>query len=273
MVSSRSGSSGPIHTVGVAVAPAAQRVVDVAPDALGGLGAAAVALEAVEVDAERLAARPQVRVLEAALVGVQRVGELPEPALRWPAASDACASATARGCLALSAKWRNVRRTGAGLSRAVGRPRTSGRRSRRRTGPGGRRRGRGRGRPRAGPGRRRCAGRSSRVKRTDVARMTMLAGHPCPAPRAAAGGPARGRVPVLRRRAEPRGDHAAAAAVPAADARPGRHGRRHVPAVRAAHPRRPGAVGHADPGMGAAGPVRRRPGPRAVPAVAPHARR
>src|SRR3954467_5265409 len=58
-----------------------QRVVDVAPDALGDLLAAAVALEAVEVDAERLAAGPEVRVLEAALIGVERVGELPEAAL------------------------------------------------------------------------------------------------------------------------------------------------------------------------------------------------
>ena len=42
---------------------------------------AAVGLEAVEVDAQRLAARPQVRVVEAPLVLVERVVELPEAAL------------------------------------------------------------------------------------------------------------------------------------------------------------------------------------------------
>src|SRR6185312_5385880 len=41
-----------------------------------------VALEAVEVDAEALAVGPQVRVLQAALVGVERLRELPEPPLR-----------------------------------------------------------------------------------------------------------------------------------------------------------------------------------------------
>src|SRR3954452_21038674 len=59
----------------------AQRVVDVAFHPLRDRVAAAVALEALEVEAERLAPRPQVRVLEPALVGVQAVGELPEPAL------------------------------------------------------------------------------------------------------------------------------------------------------------------------------------------------
>src|SRR4051794_32576989 len=60
---------------------AAQRIVDVALDALGDRVPAAVGLEAVKVDAERLAAGPQVRVLEASLVAVQRVRELPEATL------------------------------------------------------------------------------------------------------------------------------------------------------------------------------------------------
>src|SRR3954467_12367107 len=59
----------------------AQRVVDVALHAPGDGVAAAVAVEALEVDPEPLAAGPEMRVLEAALVLVQGVGELPEPAL------------------------------------------------------------------------------------------------------------------------------------------------------------------------------------------------
>src|SRR4051812_43603589 len=57
---------------------AAQRVVDVAPHALGDGVAAAVPLEAVEVEAERLAVGPEVGILEPSLVAVQRVGQLPE---------------------------------------------------------------------------------------------------------------------------------------------------------------------------------------------------
>src|SRR4051812_1859099 len=60
---------------------AAQRIVDVAPDARGDRVAAAILLEAVEVEPERLAMGPQMRVLEASLVGVERVRELPEAAL------------------------------------------------------------------------------------------------------------------------------------------------------------------------------------------------
>src|SRR4051794_38027080 len=52
--------------------PGAQRIVDVALHALGDRLAAAVVLEALELDAEPLAAGPEVRVLEPALVGVQR---------------------------------------------------------------------------------------------------------------------------------------------------------------------------------------------------------
>src|SRR4051794_21144131 len=60
----------------------AQRLADVTLDALGDGGVPAVGLEALEVEPERLAARPQVRVLEAPLVGVQRVAEGPERPLR-----------------------------------------------------------------------------------------------------------------------------------------------------------------------------------------------
>src|SRR4051794_4118121 len=59
----------------------AQRVAHVALDALRDRVAAAVALEALEVEAERLAAGPQVRVLEPSLVRIEAVGELPEPVL------------------------------------------------------------------------------------------------------------------------------------------------------------------------------------------------
>src|SRR5919112_3077212 len=59
----------------------AQRIVHVALHALGDRVAAAVAVEALEVEAERLAARPEGRVLEPPLVAVEGVGELPEPAL------------------------------------------------------------------------------------------------------------------------------------------------------------------------------------------------
>src|SRR3954465_5082506 len=59
----------------------AQRIADVARDALGGGVAAAVMLEAVQVDAERPAAGPEVRVLQAALVAVEGVGEVPEAVL------------------------------------------------------------------------------------------------------------------------------------------------------------------------------------------------
>src|SRR3954454_12764949 len=62
--------------------PRAQRVLDVALDAGGDGSGAPVALEAVQVEAERLAAGPQVGVVEPALIGVDRVEEGPERALR-----------------------------------------------------------------------------------------------------------------------------------------------------------------------------------------------
>ena len=155
------------------------------------------------------------------------------PERPWPpAASTACASATARGCLAFSAKWRNVEPDARGLEAVVGRPRTWDRRSRRRTGPRARRRGRGRGRPRAGPGPRRCAGRSSCVKRTDVAWGAMRGPDVHVLRREQRlDAPPEAVFPFFADAAEPRGDHAAAAALPAADTRPVGDGRRHVPAV------------------------------------------
>src|SRR6478672_5638052 len=59
----------------------AQGLADVLADLRGDLRVAAVALKAVDVEAELLAARPQVRVVDVALVGVQRVVEGPERAL------------------------------------------------------------------------------------------------------------------------------------------------------------------------------------------------
>src|SRR4051794_11930113 len=56
----------------------AQRVGDVALHARGGVGAAAVGLEAVDVEPEGLGARPEVRVLEPPLGGVERGAHLPE---------------------------------------------------------------------------------------------------------------------------------------------------------------------------------------------------
>ena len=68
------------NAVGVVTTPA-RTPSEVALDALGHGVGAPVGLEALEVEAERLGARPQVRVLEAALVGEQRVVHLPERAL------------------------------------------------------------------------------------------------------------------------------------------------------------------------------------------------
>src|SRR3954465_1320435 len=58
-----------------------QGVGDVALDPLGRGPAAPVGLEAPDVEAERLAPRPQVGILEAPLVGVEGVAPLPERAL------------------------------------------------------------------------------------------------------------------------------------------------------------------------------------------------
>src|SRR4051794_3429484 len=249
--------------------PAAQRIVDVALDALGDRLAAAVVLESLEVDAELLAAGPEVRVLEPALVRVQRVGELPEGPL-------------------VGGRLRRMREgDGApvlGLEREVAVGDADGRLCEALVGDRALRT-----REVAVEEHERCVLRAAdvvvRARAGDLGAAQV--GHlreayvrsvdadgldPCPPSRAAPGGAAVSGLPVLRRRAEPRGDHAAAALLPASDARAGRDGRRDVPAVRAAGARRAGAVGHADPGVGPAVAVRRRAGARAVPAVAPHAR-
>jgi hypothetical protein len=54
---------------------------EVAPDARGDRVGAAVALEALEVEAERFGPLPEVRIVEMALVGVDRVDHLEESAL------------------------------------------------------------------------------------------------------------------------------------------------------------------------------------------------
>ena len=197
--------------------PGAQRVVDVAPDALGDRVAAAVALEAVEVDAERARSGPT----GAGPRGgpgrrtARRASSQNAALVRRPPRSRA--RARPRAGASPSARSGGRRRGRAPASAAGRRPRTSGRRSRRRTGPAGV----------VGPadvvvraraGDLGAAQVGHPLKRTDVARIAMCR-DPCPAARAAAGRAARGRLPVLRRPAEPRGDHAAAAAVPAADAR------------------------------------------------------
>src|SRR3954467_7798360 len=74
-----------------------QRIMDVALDPLRDRVAAAIALEPVEVDAELLAAGPEVRVFEAALVAVQGVGELPELVLAPGRPRGAGGRARARG--------------------------------------------------------------------------------------------------------------------------------------------------------------------------------
>ncbi len=161
MVSSSSGSSGPIHTVGVAVAPArsASWTSRLTRSAISG------------PRRSPRSGRGRGRGARSAPTGAGRRGGPGRRRARrassqnapcGAAASAACASATARWCLAFRAKWRNVSRTRARLEAVRRRPRTWDRRSRRRRGPRGRRPGRGRGRRRAGPGTgRRCAGRSS----------------------------------------------------------------------------------------------------------------
>ena len=64
------------------------------------VGAAPVGLEAVEVEAQRSARGPQVRVVDAPLVGEQRVVERPERALAAPPPRPR-GRGTARGCFAL----------------------------------------------------------------------------------------------------------------------------------------------------------------------------
>ena len=90
---------------------------EVGRDPRGHRGVAAVGVEAREVEAEPLGPRPQVRVLEPALVGEQRVVHLPEGALA-AAASAAQAAAKARGWAPRTGKWRNATRSGSARRRS-----------------------------------------------------------------------------------------------------------------------------------------------------------
>ena len=85
--------------------------------------------------------------------------------------------------------------------------------------------------------------------------------------------PAGAGVRVLRRRAQPRGDHAAVAAA-SASITPGPidDARRHADRLPAPAPRRAGPVAHADRRLGAAAALRRRPAERAVRALGAHPR-
>ena len=70
---------------------------------------AAIGLEAVEVEPEPLGPLPEVRIVDVAAVGVERVDHLEEAALQ-PAASAAACRAGERGCLLATGKWRKTSR-------------------------------------------------------------------------------------------------------------------------------------------------------------------
>ena len=78
---------------------------------------AAVGVEARDIEPEPLGALPQMRVLEAALVGEQRVVHLPEAPCS-AAASAARAAGQARGWLERTGKWRKATRSGSSRSRS-----------------------------------------------------------------------------------------------------------------------------------------------------------
>src|SRR3954454_13060292 len=116
------------------------------------------------------------------------------------------------------------------------------------------------------------------VSDASVVAATMVAVHPAdvrlshPAPRAAPWRRARRGLPLLRRRRQPRGDHATVAGLRDHDAPPDRHARRHdhrvpAPAARPSHP-----LADADRGLGAGRALRGPPAARPVRAVASHAR-
>ena len=84
----------------------------------GDLLGAAVALEAVEVEAERRARAPTGAGRRCARDPRRARRGTPRSAPGAPAASAAQASGTARGCLAAIAKWRKAIRSGASRSRA-----------------------------------------------------------------------------------------------------------------------------------------------------------
>jgi hypothetical protein len=87
----------------------AHRAAHVALDARLHLVAAPVGVEALEVEPELLGARPQVGVVDAALVGEQRVVEGPERTLQRGRLGRR-GERGRRGCLAFSAKWRKTTR-------------------------------------------------------------------------------------------------------------------------------------------------------------------
>jgi len=73
---------------------------------------APVGVERRGVEPEPLGARPQVRVVETALVGEQRVVHRPEGTLAACAASAAHAAEAARGCDVVTGKCRKAMRSG-----------------------------------------------------------------------------------------------------------------------------------------------------------------
>ncbi len=85
------------------------------------------------------------------------------------------------------------------------------------------------------------------------------------------GRPRGSRVRLLRRRAEPGGDHAAVAALPGHDPPPDRDARGCADRVPAAPSRAADPLADADRGLGSAAALRRRPAARAIPAVGAHA--
>ena len=145
----RASSGGPAcsspstNTLGVVATPARmpprKRALDRARRRLASVG-----VEARHVEPEPLRARPQVRVLETALVGEQRVVHRPERVLSAGRLGGAGGGVGARVARA-TGKWRNATRRSQLASRARA-PRRTGTRSRRRRSPRAPS-GRGRGRP------------------------------------------------------------------------------------------------------------------------------
>src|SRR3954470_553726 len=89
------------------------------------------------------------------------------------------------------------------------------------------------------------------------------------APRAAAPRTARGGLPLLRRRGQPRGDHPGLARLPDRHPAADRDARGRADRVPAAPARRAGVVADADRGVEPGGPLRGRAADRALPALAP----
>ena len=119
----------------------------------GGRRAAAVGLEALDVQARARAARPQVRVVEPALVGEQRVVQRPERALVARPPRRRARGPGPRVLARRAGKWRKTRRIGAPEA-LVGQRAARAREVRVDDRPAERRRARARGRPRSGAARR-----------------------------------------------------------------------------------------------------------------------